>query len=102
MTPLVITTPELPAELGATIEYVYSMVTTTTPVQISQKPLLQAIFGTKTSSWQQAWDNFVGSAPNDANAIIGVSVSTAVGSFGNGTFLYVTMAGTPIRYTTNE
>jgi hypothetical protein len=37
-------------------------------------------------------------APEGANAIIGIQISTSSQQFTNGTFLYLTAVGTPIIY----
>lgn len=96
--PTLFTIPELPADLGATVHEAYSMVLYTAQILISKKPLLKSLFEAKSNEWQEAMNAFASLAPSEANAIVGVSIATTVGSFGNGTFLYLTVTGTPIHY----
>lgn len=47
------------------------------------------------NEYQEAIDAFVNNCPNEANAVLGVKISTSSQQFNNGTFIYVTYIGTP-------
>lgn len=47
------------------------------------------------NEYQEVIDSFADSAPDEANAILGVQIATSSQQFSNGTFLYVTYIGTP-------
>ena len=47
------------------------------------------------NEYQEVIDSFVESAPPEANAILGVQISTSTQHFSNGTFMYITYIGTP-------
>ncbi len=93
----ILTTDTIP--LDVTIKEVWGLVETTYPIEISQKGLIRSITQSKRNEHQEAYDTFLnavrGGYPN-ANFVIGTKVSTSVGSFNNGTFLYITYIGTPV------
>ena len=78
------------------IETIFPMIQSTSQIQISKKGIFQAIFERNKNEYQEAHDQFVKYAPSEANAIIGVKVSTATQQFKDKTLLYITYIGTPI------
>lgn len=94
------TTETLPQ--GFIISESYSMIFLNTQIEISNKGLLRGIFEGQRNEYQEAMDNFAILAPREANAIIGIKVSSAIQQFQNGTFQYLTFIGTPVRYSPVE
>lgn len=93
MTKLILTTDVLPD--GVVVKEVFSMIQLTGTVEVSSKGLIRGLLEKNKNEYQEIIDSFVRSAPTEANAIIGVQISTSAQSFNNGTFLYVTYIGTP-------
>ena len=89
-------TPTLPD--GLIVKEAYHMVFIVYPVEISNKGLVRNVLDRKRNEYQEAFDLLAAQAPKEANAIIGIQVSTAAQAFSNGTFLYVTLTGTPVLY----
>lgn len=92
---LIITTETLPPNMK--LAECFGIVEYTAPVQISNKGLIQSIVERKRNEHQDALDAFTNSAPEGTNVIYGVKISTAAAQFNNGTFLYMTFAGTAGR-----
>jgi regulator of nucleoside diphosphate kinase len=93
----VLTTDSIPFDV--TVKDVFAMIESTYPVEISKKGFLRSITEANKNDHQLAYDSFVAGVRNtypQANFVIGTKVSTAVGSFNNGTFLYITYIGTPV------
>lgn len=93
----VLTTDSIPFDV--VIKEVFPMIESTYPVEISKKGFIRSITEAKKNDHQLAYDSFVDGVRNScpqANFVIGTKVSTAVGSFNNGTFLYITYIGTPV------
>ena len=93
----VLTTDSIP--FGVTIKEVWGLIETTSAIEISNKGFIRSIVESKRNEHQEAFDTFVIAVRNgypQANFVIGTKVSTAVGSFKNGTFLYITYIGTPV------
>lgn len=93
---LLLTTDTIPSNLE--IIEMYSMVQFNKTIEISSKGLLRGIRERKRNEHQEALDSLVSLAPPNANAIIGIRVTSSAQSFNNGTFLYFTYIGTPIVY----
>ena len=74
----------------------YSMIQFTGTIELSDRGVVVGMFERKRTEYQDIIDNFAASAPSDANAIMGVQVSTATQSFDNVTYLYMTYIGTPV------
>jgi regulator of nucleoside diphosphate kinase len=74
------------------------LVIATKPIELSDKGLIRAFLERNRNEWSETLDFFKNSLPEWANAVIGIQISTTTQSFRNGIFLYVTMAGTPVRY----
>lgn len=91
---LLLTTETLPPHLA--IREVFSMVLANVPIEISDKGPLRNALGSKRNEWRDAIQLLAAQAPPTANAIIGIRFSTAAQNFSNGTFLYLTIAGTPV------
>ncbi|AXF75836.1 hypothetical protein AV903_06705 [Erwinia tracheiphila] len=66
----------------------------TYPIEISDKGLIRGFMERKRNEHQETYDAFVNSAGRQGNVIYGVKVSTSVGQFKNGSFLYITYYGT--------
>ena len=76
---------------------IYPMIQFTRPVQISDKGLIRGVLERKRNEYQEALDGFAELAPEEANAIIGVKVSSSAQQFRNAAFLYLTYIGTPVK-----
>jgi len=88
------TTQQFPA--GTEVKSVFSMVQVTGSIEVSQKGLIRQIKDRKRNYYQELLDGFAASAPEEANAIIGVQLATSIATFSNGTFLMMTYSGTPV------
>ena len=93
---LLLTTDHIPGRHEIT--FVYSMIEVTYTIQISQKGFIKALLDRNRNEHQEALNLLARQAPADANAIVGIKVSTASQDFGNGVFLYLTYIGTPVIY----
>lgn len=93
MTKMLYSTDKMP--LGIEVKEMFPMIQFTGAVEISKKSLMRSIFEKNKNEYQIIMDNLIAYAPHEANAIIGVQVSTAAQSFNNVTNLYVTYIGTP-------
>ena len=80
---------------GMKVKQIYPMIQFTDTVEISNKGLIRGLRERDKNEYQEIMDRFISYAPQEANAIIGVQISTAAQSFNNGSFLYVTYIGTP-------
>ncbi|WP_411878468.1 hypothetical protein [Polaromonas sp. YR568] len=86
----------MPGELEIT--FVYSMIEVTYRTQISQKGVIKAFLDRNRNEHQEALALLARQAPADANAIVGIKVSSAAQDFGSEAFLYLTYIGTPVIY----
>lgn len=77
------------------IKTIYPMIQFTGQVEISEKGPLKTIMEKNRNEYQEIMDSFITAAPFEANAIIGVQVSTTSQSFSDGAFMYVTYIGNP-------
>jgi regulator of nucleoside diphosphate kinase len=93
---LLLTTESLP--IGLEIKEMFSMVQITKPVEISSKGVIRGLLEAKKNEYQEALEMLAQVAPSNANAIVGIKVTTSTQSFSNGTFLYITYIGTPVIY----
>lgn len=93
MTKLLLTTEHLPE--GIVVKEIFGMIQITGTVEVSNKGVIRGLLERNKNEYQEVIDAFIRSAPSEANAIIGVQISTSVQNFSNGTFLYVTYIGTP-------
>lgn len=93
MNKFLFTTDKLPD--NKTIKEIFSIVQYTGAVEVSNKGIIRGYLEKNRNEYQEVMDAFINSAPTEANAIIGVQVSTTSQSFKNGTFLYLTYTGTP-------
>nr|WP_298167028.1 hypothetical protein [uncultured Pseudomonas sp.] len=93
MTKLLLTTENLPE--GIVVKEIFGMIQITGTVEVSNKGVIRGLLERKKNEYQEVVDAFIRSAPSEANAIIGVQISTSAQNFSNGTFLYVTYIGTP-------
>lgn len=93
MTKLLLTTDNLPE--GITVKEIFGLIQVTGTVEVSNKGVIRGLLERKRNEYQEVIDAFIRSAPSEANAVIGVQISTTVQNYSNGTFLYVTYIGTP-------
>ncbi len=93
MNKVLFTTENLPD--GVIVKEVFGMVQVTGTVEVSKKGAIRGFLDRNKNEYQEIIDSFVSSAPSEANAILGVQISTSSQSFNNGTFLYITYIGTP-------
>lgn len=93
---LLLTTPVLPE--GLVIKEAFSMILVNKTVELSNKGFIRGFMERNRNEYEEAIAFFKSQAPSNANAIIGVQVSTSTQNFSNGTFLYMTIVGTPIIY----
>ncbi len=81
------------------VTQIFSMVMVNRTIQISAKPLLDRLFsGKKPNELDEALRALSECAPEEANAIIAIKTATCTAAFSNGTFLYLTITGTPVRF----
>ncbi len=90
---LLFTTERIPD--GFVVKKMFGLVQITGTVEVSKKGGTRGVLERDKNEYQDILNNFKASAPGEANAILGVQVSTAAQSFNNGTFLFVTYIGTP-------
>lgn len=91
---LVLSTDTLPSNMK--VVEIHGFIEKTYPIEISDKGLFRGFMERKRNEHQEAYDAFVSSAEGQGNVIYGVKVSTSVGEFKNGTFLYITYYGTVV------
>ncbi len=89
----IFTTENLPENI--IVKELFGMVQTTGIVEISKKGFIRGLIEGKKNEYQKVINAFVNNCPNEANAILGVQISTSSQQFNNGTFIYVTYIGTP-------
>ncbi|MBT1451808.1 hypothetical protein KJ365_13025 [Glaciecola sp. XM2] len=94
MSKLILTTQQ-PPESMAVVE-VFDMVQFTGTVEISERAVVVGLYERKRTEYQDIVDAFSASAPAEANAILGVQVSTSTQAFKDVTYLYITYIGTPV------
>lgn len=87
------TTENLPE--GCIVKETFGMIQVTGTVEVSNKGIIRGMLQRNKNEYQEVIDSFVDSAPDEANAILGVQIATSSQQFSNGTFLYVTYIGTP-------
>ena|SRR5690554_1510121 len=97
---LLLSTETLPE--NCEITEMYSMVQVTRAVEVSKKGLMRGFMERDRNEYQEAIDQLAAAAPSDANAVIGIKVSSSAQNFSNGTYLYLTYIGTPITYQIKE
>ncbi|MCQ3024178.1 hypothetical protein NLO85_27525 [Pseudomonas savastanoi] len=83
-----------PLPLGYRLVENLGVYSVTSTIQITQKGLIQSFMDRNRNEWSEAYKSFMVSAPRGTTILFGVQVTTAIGVFGNGGFLYVTMTGT--------
>lgn len=93
---LLLTTEVLPE--NCVIEEMFHMVYTRGTIEVSSKGLVRGYLERNRNEAQELIDNLASLAPAEANAIIGIKVSTAVQRFTNYVLLFTTYIGTPVRY----
>ena len=87
------TTENLPE--GCIVKETFGMIQVTGTVEVSSKGMIRGMLQRNKNEYQEVIDSFADSAPDEANAILGVQIATSSQQFSNGTFLYVTYIGTP-------
>lgn len=98
---LVLSTDVLPD--GYSLDGLFGLVEITQPIQVSQKSLIGRFLDGHSNPHDEALIALQRAAKEvsggEANIVYGVKVSTAIGSFNNGTFLYLTYIGTAAKAT---
>jgi hypothetical protein len=97
---LVLTTETLPT--NCRLLEAYGVLIYNAQIELSKKGIIRSMLERNRNEWEEALQELCRSAHAGANVIYGLQVSTAVGQFSNGTFLYVTMTGTAGRYETTD
>lgn len=87
------TTDNLPKDL--VVKELFGLTQVTGTVEVSAKGMLRGLMERDKNEYQEVINAFTNSAPSEANAILGVQISTSSQQFNNGTFLYITYVGTP-------
>jgi uncharacterized protein YbjQ (UPF0145 family) len=82
---------------GHRIETSFGLVEITCPIQISNKGIIKGLLERNRNEHQEAVDQLQNSAPEGANAILGVRVTSATQQFGKDVFLYLTYIGTAVQ-----
>jgi regulator of nucleoside diphosphate kinase len=93
---LLLTTPTLPQ--GLIVKEAFSLVLINQAIEVSNKGIIRGLLQRKRNEYQEALDFLEAQAPKEANAIIGIQISTSTQQFSNVTFLYLTAVGTPVIY----
>jgi regulator of nucleoside diphosphate kinase len=91
---LLATTDRLPE--GYVIKEVFSMLLMNKTIEISNKGLVRGLLERDRNEYNEALELLESKAPEGANAIIGIQISTMTQQFADGTFMYMTIAGTPV------
>jgi|GEM_PF-1172904 len=91
---LLLTTHLLPK--GYVIKEMYSMLLMNKTIQISEKGMVRGLLERDRNEYNEALEFLEKQAPEGANAIIGIQISTATQQFADGNYLYLTIAGTPV------
>ena len=94
---LLLSTDHIPVDHE--IEKVFDMIEITYRITISSKGLIRGLIEKNRNEHEEAIQFLVKAAPQEANAIIGIKVSSAAQHFQEGTFLYLTYIGTPVKFT---
>lgn len=82
---------------GYEIEASMGLVEVTYPIEVSSKGLIRGLLERKRNEHQEAVNALERSIPTGANAVMGIKATSAVQSFDQGTFLYLTYIGTAVR-----
>lgn len=93
---LIVSTDVLP--IAHEVEQVWSVVSYTGRVEVSSKGLVRGMLERGRNEHQEVYDGFAAAMPTEANAVVGVRVSTTTGEFGPAVVLFITYTGTPVRY----
>ena len=93
---IAVTTDEIP--IPNVIEKFWSMVEYTGIIEISNKDIFRTLFEKNKNEHQTVYEGFLNHIPQEANGVIGIKVSTSTQQFTDGTFLYITYIGTPVKY----
>ena len=93
---LLLTIPSLPE--GLVVKEAFPMVLVNQAIRVSDKGIIRGLLERNRNEYAEALEFLTSQAPQEANAIIGIQISTSTQQFSNGTFLYLTAIGTPIVY----
>lgn len=93
---LLLTTEVLPE--NCVIEEMFPMVYSRATIEVSSKGLIRGYMERNKNETSEQLDSLASLAPSDANAIIGIKVTTTTHQFGNIVYLFNTFIGTPIRF----
>lgn len=90
---LLLTTDVLPEDF--TVTKLFGLVEVTTPIELTEKNFLRRMTEGEINGHQLAVDNLTKQAKDTGgNLVYGIKTSTAIGTFNNGSFLYLTYIGT--------
>lgn len=84
---------ELPKNME--VKRIFSMVLSHTIIKVNDKNILKGLFSKSKSETDVAIQEFAAQAPSEANAIVGITMSTAPVAFDNNNYVCITLAGTP-------
>ncbi|WP_395339485.1 hypothetical protein PN836_014660 [Ningiella sp. W23] len=93
MDKMLFTSDKLPQ--GMEVAEVYPMIQFTGTVEISDRGAVVGMYERKRTEEDDIIKHFAALASSDANAILGIQVSTSTHSFGDLAYLYITYVGTP-------
>jgi len=79
------------------IEESYQMLEMGYMIRLTNKKLFQKSKDGEVLNRQEALDDFISKAPQEANAIIGIRLSLTTQSFDEGNFMYIIYSGTPVK-----
>ena len=91
---LLLTTHILPA--GYVIKQAFSLILMNKTIEISNKGMVRGLLERDRNEYNEALELLASRAPEGANAIIGIQIATTTQQFSDGTYLYLTIAGTPV------
>jgi uncharacterized protein YbjQ (UPF0145 family) len=91
---LLLTTHILPE--GYVIKEIFSLLLMNKTIEISNKGMVRGLLERDRNEYNEALELLESQAPEGANAIIGIQIATTTQQFSDGTFLFLTMVGTPI------
>lgn len=80
------------------MQQAFSLIVASKAIEISNKGSLRVAMDGDSNSYDEVIELLTDQAPDEANAIVGIQISTSIWQRSTGDFLYVTIAGTPIVY----
>jgi uncharacterized protein YbjQ (UPF0145 family) len=95
---LLLTTPNIPGDHK--ILELFDMVTIYQTIKVSQNIVIEGSLAKNRNEYKEAFDAFRSAVREytNANAVLSVHISISSQQFSDGTFLYINISGTPVRY----